>query len=206
MTPRFFPFVCLSAFCITLLPQASFAAHRSRHHAASTKQLTRQNWPATPVPLTEQPGTELDKIARTLSKEDLAITARHGEKPLVLIGTANLSATGGEKALFVQLQSPGMCGSAGCATSVYLFRNHQWEKILDSVSGPVTVLPEHHHGMQDLLVGDNDKWIWHNGQYQDTISATPDPQPAKHHTKKVKKKKKAPVRHEDKEETPVLKG
>ena len=44
---------------------------------------------------------------------------------------------GKEAALFVQLQSASLCGSAGCSTSVYLHRGGDWLKVLDSVSGPI---------------------------------------------------------------------
>ena len=123
------------------------------------------------VTLSAQPGTGLDAQARVLATEDMAAAARHGEAPLVLVGTASLALKGsGADALFVQVQSASLCGSAGCSTDVYLQRQGQWVKVLDSVSGPVEILPTGHGGMKDILVDGSDRWIWKNNAYVDTLA------------------------------------
>jgi hypothetical protein len=123
------------------------------------------------VTLSAQPGTPLDAQARALAAEDMAAAARHGEVPLVLVGTAALALKGnGADALFVQVQSASLCGSAGCSTDVYLQRQGQWVKVLDSVSGPVEVLPTGHGGMKDILVDGSDRWVWKNNAYVDTLA------------------------------------
>ncbi len=124
-----------------------------------------------PVILTRQPGTAADTAARSLNREDLQGAARHGEQPLVLVGSAPLSDHRSDEALFVQLQSASLCGSAGCSTSVYLRHDRTWTKVLDSVSGPIRVMAQSHDGMHDLLVGHNDRWSWAGHGYQDTLAA-----------------------------------
>ena len=127
-----------------------------------------------PVLLSRQPGTAGDRAARMLNAQDIQGAARHGEDPLVLIGSARLSGRGGDPALFVQLQSASLCGSAGCSTSVYLRHDRSWRKVLDSVSGPIRVMQQSHAGgMHDLLVGRNDRWIWDGRVYQDSLKAPP---------------------------------
>ena len=121
--------------------------------------------------LTRQPGTVLDKAARSLNREDLQGAVRHGEEPLVLVGSAPLSDHHSDQALFVQLQSASLCGSAGCSTSVYLRHDRAWTKVLDSVSGPIRVMKQSHDGMHDLAVGRNDRWTWAGHGYQDTLAA-----------------------------------
>src|ERR1700712_3377537 len=126
-----------------------------------------------PVILTRQPGSAQDRAARMLNAEDMQGAARHGETPLVLVGSARLSQQNRVPALFVQLQSASLCGSAGCSTSVYLRHNRAWKKVLDSVSGPIRVMGESHDGMHDLTVGKNDRWVWDGHVYQDTLAAPP---------------------------------
>ena len=140
------------------------AASRHRHAAHET---------GAPVLLSRQPGTAQDHAARMLNAQDLRGAARHGEQPLVLVGSAPLSGGGGDPALFVQLQSASLCGSAGCSTSVYLRHDRAWRKVLDSVSGPIRVMKKKHGGVHDLLVGKNDRWIWDGHVYQDSLSAPP---------------------------------
>ncbi len=124
------------------------------------------------VVLSAQPGTSLDDAARTLAAHDIAQSVAHGEQPLVLVGSARLSTRhGAPAALFVQLQSAALCGSAGCDTSVYLSDHGSWHRVLDSVSGPVTVLPRWHGHMHDLLVGTDDRWVWAGNAYRDTVAA-----------------------------------
>ena len=125
-----------------------------------------------PVVLAAQPGTSLDQSARSLEAHDIAQSVAHGEQPLVLIGSARLSTRhAAPAALFVQLQSAALCGSAGCDTSVFLDHLGEWHRVLDSVSGPITVLPHWHGHMHDLMVGTNDRWIWAADAYRDTVSA-----------------------------------
>ncbi|GBQ62823.1 hypothetical protein AA103196_0417 [Ameyamaea chiangmaiensis NBRC 103196] len=121
-----------------------------------------------PVILTQQPGTALDISARQLMAGDLARAKARGETPIVLIGSAPLSSRKGDVALFVQVQSASLCGSAGCSTSVYLKHGEHWSKVLDSVSGPVTVMPKSHGGMRDLRIDSHDVWRWQGTAYQDT--------------------------------------
>ncbi|WP_205880256.1 hypothetical protein [Lichenicoccus roseus] len=154
-------FVRLMVLAGLLLPLHVHAATRKAHHGGA------------PVILTRQPGTAADQAARTLNREDLQGAARHGETPLVLVGSAPLSDHRTDEALFVQLQSASLCGSAGCSTSVYLRRDHEWTKVLDSVSGPIRVMPQSNDGMHDLLVGRNDRWTWSGGGYRDTLAAPP---------------------------------
>lgn len=124
-----------------------------------------------PVVLTDQRGTALDSAARLLNADDLQAAARHKEKPLVLVGSAPLSANDQNMALFVQVQSASLCGSAGCSTDVYVKRNGEWAKVLDSVSGPVELLSTTHGGIKDILVDGSDRWIWKNNTYVDTLAA-----------------------------------
>ena len=123
------------------------------------------------VRLSAEPGTSQDRAARQLNAHDIHAAMRHGETPLVLVGSAHLSGKGGDPALFVQLQSARLCGSAGCSTSVYLRHDRRWRKVLDSVSGPIRVMPQRHLGMHDLMVGRNDRWIWDGHVYQDSLAA-----------------------------------
>ncbi len=125
-----------------------------------------------PVVLAAAAGTPLDEAARTLEAHDIAQSVSHGEQPLVLIGSARLSTRrGAPAALFVQLQSAALCGSAGCDTSVFLDEHGQWRRVLDSVSGPIKVMPRWHGRMHDLLVGADDRWIWAGSAYRDTVAA-----------------------------------
>jgi hypothetical protein len=163
---------CILLAAALALPGSLPAARAATHgkHAASTT-------PTGPVILTQQPGTTLDKAARELNRDDLASAAKRNEQPVVLVGSAPLAAgtgaSGREAALFVQIQSASLCGSAGCSTSVFLHKPDDWVKVLDSVSGPVKVSTHQHGGMHDLIVGDHDRWIWAGSTYQDTLPAAP---------------------------------
>lgn len=125
---------------------------------------------AAPVPLSEQPGTELDRAARALVAQDLTEAEGQRERPLILVGSARLGRAQDQPALFVQLQSPRECGSAGCNTSVYLRQSGGWRKVLDSVSGPVTVADTRSRGMRDLLVG-QERYVWNGTRYVDVRPA-----------------------------------
>lgn len=132
-----------------------------------------------PVILAQHPGTELDRQARRLVAQDLHDAANQHEQPVLLTGSGQLSDNPRRMALFVQLQSASLCGSAGCSTSVYLPDGRKWTLVLDSVSGPITITPQVHGGMHDLLVDDTDRWIWNGTTYIDTQAAAgPSPAPA----------------------------
>ena len=70
--------------------QGKASTHKSSAHKGhASKSAAQQS--GDPVIMTSQPGSALDKAARTLNADDLASAARHHEKPLVLIGSAPLS-------------------------------------------------------------------------------------------------------------------
>ncbi|MFT8688486.1 MAG: hypothetical protein ABF714_13595 [Novacetimonas hansenii] len=124
------------------------------------------------VILAQHPGTELDRQAHLLQAQDLGDAHARGEHPVVLTASGPLSDHPGDMALFVQLQSPSLCGSAGCSTSVFLRRGTRWTQVLDSLSGPVRIMPQAHGGMHDLVVDDGDRWIWNGTTYADTQAAS----------------------------------
>lgn len=116
------------------------------------------------VTLHPAPGTPLDQAARRLSAADLRDAARVGDRPLVLVGSARLGPAGEAPVLFVQLQSARECGSAGCSTTAYRDVHGTWRRVLDSVSGPISVLPTRHDGFADLKAGD-DRYVWNGTAY-----------------------------------------
>jgi hypothetical protein len=122
-----------------------------------------------PIALTQQPGTALEAVAKTLVAQDLADAKKAGETPALLIGSARLAPGHGQAAMFIQVQSAALCGSAGCSTSVFLKRGAGWKKILDSVSGPIKLAPGTHRGMYDLLIDSRDRWVWNGSVYKDTL-------------------------------------
>jgi len=124
----------------------------------------------TPVVMTAQPGTALDRTVRGLAAQDLADAARSGERTLVLIGSARLGSASDRPALFVQLQSPRQCGSRGCSTAVYAWIKGRWAKVLDDASGRITVAPTRHGGMADL-VANTERYVWTGTAYADTRPA-----------------------------------
>jgi hypothetical protein len=121
------------------------------------------------VALTTQPGSRLEHDASALVADDLASARKAHEVPVMLVGSAHLGP--GPAALFVQVQSASLCGSAGCSTSVFVKHGHGWTRVLDSVSGPVKLAPATHRGMHDLLVHGTDRWIWNGTAYTDTLPA-----------------------------------
>jgi uncharacterized Zn-binding protein involved in type VI secretion len=123
------------------------------------------------VALTTQPGSKLESDAAKLVADDLASARRAHETPVMLVGSAHLSIHGGPAALFVQVQSASLCGSAGCSSSVFVKHGRGWTRVLDSVSGPVKVSPSIHQGMHDLLVHGTDRWVWNGSAYTDTLPA-----------------------------------
>lgn len=126
--------------------------------------------PAVPVVFAHQPGAVLDRTARGLVAQDLAESVRAGERPLVLVGTAHLGAAADRPALFVQLQSPRQCGSAGCSTSVFAWTGGRYQKVLDGVAGRMAVAGTRHAGMADLQAG-NETYAWNGKAYADTVPA-----------------------------------
>ncbi len=125
------------------------------------------------VRLSVQPGSALEATARALMAHDIRAARRAGETPLVLVGSARLATAAGPAALFAQVQSASLCGSAGCATSIYVRHGRTWVRVLDSVSGPIRVLATAHGGMRDLLVHAHDRWIWNGHSYADTLPVPP---------------------------------
>ncbi len=124
--------------------------------------------PTGPVRLTAQANSPLDATARRVAAADLA---DGGAGALLLIGSQHLGAAGIGPALFVQVQSERACGSAGCSTSVYLPTREGWRKVLDGLSGAVVVAAAQHGGMHDLVVGQDDRWVWNGRAYADTEPA-----------------------------------
>ena len=124
----------------------------------------------TPVPLQSQPGTPLDAVARGLVAQDLAEAGRSGERPLLLVGSARLGSATDRAAVFVQLQSPRECGSAGCSTAVYAWIKGGWKKVLDGASGRLAVAATRTGGMADLLAND-ERYVWTGAEYRDTRPA-----------------------------------
>ena len=129
------------------------------------------------VALTTQPGSRLEHDAAGLVADDIAAAHKAHEVPVMLVGSARLSTHAGRAALFVQVQSASLCGSAGCSTTVFTEHAHEWTRVLDSVSGPVKVSPTIHGGMHDLLVHGTDRWVWNGKTYTDTLPAPGAPLP-----------------------------
>jgi len=123
--------------------------------------------PLVTVALSARVGTELDATARRLVAADL----REDPRALLLVGTERLGHAGVGPALFVQLQSNRACGSAGCATSVFLPTKGGWTRVLDAVGGHIAIAPAEHDGMHDLLVGKSDRFVWNGKTYADTQPA-----------------------------------
>lgn len=123
-----------------------------------------------PVALTAQRGTALDRAARTLVADELAQAARDGEKPLILVGSARLGAAADRPVLFVQLQSPRECGSAGCSVSAYAWTRGRYTRVLDGASGQIRVAATRHGGMADLIAN-SERYIWDGKAYANTRPA-----------------------------------
>ncbi len=125
---------------------------------------------ANPVKLHAQPGTPLDAIARRLVADDLADAKRAADKPVVMIGQAQLGAATERPALFVQLQSARECGSAGCSTVVFIWRGTGYVRVLDGISGEVSLGATRHRGMTDLITA-TEHYAWSGREYLDTRPA-----------------------------------
>ncbi len=139
--------------------------------APAPRHARRAPVPSGTVVLSARPGSAEDQTARSLTAPDVTASDRKSEPPLVLVGSARLAGRRAAAALFVQLQSADLCGSAGCSTSVYVNAPGGWRRVLDSVSGPIRVAPEQHGGMADLLVDGDDRWVWDGQAYADTVPA-----------------------------------
>lgn len=123
---------------------------------------------ATPVRLAPMPGSALEATAKRVAAADVE---DGGTGALLLLGSQHLGTAGIGPALFVQVQSPRSCGSAGCSTSIYLPTKAGWTKVMDGVSGNVAIEAAQHGGMHDLLVGRDDRWAWNGTTYVDTLGA-----------------------------------
>lgn len=118
--------------------------------------------------MTEQPtGSPLDRAARQHAAADIAAIRRRGEIPLVLSASVQLGGARDPAAVFVQLQAPKECGSAGCSTSAYL----RGRRVLDAVSGQVRIDSQRHRGMRDILAGEGARYVWNGTAYADTRPA-----------------------------------
>jgi hypothetical protein len=115
-----------------------------------------------PVELAPHPGSEADKLARQLMASEITRAHVEGTDPLVLVGMGRLNDT--DELLFVQLQSPGECGSAGCSTVSFRYEGDQWIRIMDTVSGTVRIAQSRHRGMLDLIVNGN-RLVWDGTKY-----------------------------------------
>jgi hypothetical protein len=104
---------------------------------------------------------------------ELAKSSQSGDAPAVLITTARLGKSHDSDVLFVQIQSPRDCGSAGCDTVSFRYVNSRWIRILDTVSGTVRIAATQHRGMRDLIVQDTDRRIWDGEKYADTLPTPP---------------------------------
>lgn len=155
----------------TFFPNAFLGAFLGTVFCAALPTPAQASVSGRPVVLGAHPGSGLDSVARTLSADQLQSAAKHHDQPLILIASVPLSPGRKNIALFVQLQSGRLCGSAGCATSVYLRHGTKWDTVLDSVNGEIAILRTRHKGLYDLLVDGDDKWIWNGKTYQDTLAA-----------------------------------
>jgi hypothetical protein len=115
-----------------------------------------------PVELAVQPGSEADKLAWQLMAREIARAHADGTDPVVLVGMGRLNDA--DELLFVQLQSPGECGSAGCSTVSFRYEGDQWIRIMDTMSGTVRIAQSRHRGMRDLIVNGN-RLVWDGIKY-----------------------------------------
>ena len=104
-----------------------------------------------PVALAASPGSEADRLARQLMARELERDRQHGENPLVLVGMGRFNET--DEMQFVQLQSAGDCGSAGCNTIAFQFTRGRWVRVVDTV-GSGRIGASSHHGRPDVIVQD----------------------------------------------------
>lgn len=167
---RFLTMLAAAALLAAALPLSAFAAPPAPKAATKPPVSQREK-----VVLTVQPGTAIDADARQAVARDLAEARRVGDRPLLLVGSSALGGPKDRPALFVQIQSARECGSAGCNTSVHVFRQGRWQRVVDTVSGPIVVDTRRHGGMRDLIVNGRDRWIWNGRAYVDSRPAPPPP-------------------------------
>ncbi len=108
------------------------------------------------VEVRARPGSEAERLARQLMAPEIESAQAHGEDPLVLVGMGRLNDV--EELLFVQLQSPRECGSAGCTTVSFRYTGGRWIRIMDTVGGTAfRIATSHHRGMPDLIVQERNR-------------------------------------------------
>ena len=88
-----------------------------------------------------------------------------GADPLVLVGMARVNDE--DELLFVQLQSPGECGSGGCSIASFKYVDGRWVRIMDTIGGTVQIARRSHRGMPDVIVKDGSRLIWDGTRYQE---------------------------------------
>jgi hypothetical protein len=116
-----------------------------------------------PVELTAHPGSEADKLTKQLMAPEIARAHAEGTDPLILVGMGRLNDA--DELLFVQLQSPDECGSAGCNTVSFRYEGDRWIRIMDTVSGStVRIAQSRHRSMPDLIVN-GDRLVWDGTKY-----------------------------------------
>jgi hypothetical protein len=115
-----------------------------------------------PVELAAKLGSQADKLARQLMAREISRAHAEGADPLILVGMGRLNDV--DELLFVQLQSPRECGSAGCSTVSFRYKGSRWIRIMDTVSGTVQIAQSRHRGMPDLIVNGN-RLVWDGTKY-----------------------------------------
>jgi hypothetical protein len=117
---------------------------------------------AAPIELAARSGSEADKLARQLMAREIERARAAREDPVVLVGMGRLNDA--DELLFVQLQSPGECGSAGCNTVSFRYERDRWIRVMDTVSGSIRIAQSRHRGMPDLTV-DGNRLVWDGAKY-----------------------------------------
>jgi hypothetical protein len=152
----------IGAIAAVLLLTGTVAARSSGTAQPLPAATTAKQVTSAPIALASHPGSPADRIARQLLVAELDKSRRSGEHPLLLVGTARL---GNSDVLFVQIQSTGDCGSAGCSTLSFRKVSGKWSRILDTVAGAIRVAESSHRGMPDLIVKDTSRLIWDGTKY-----------------------------------------
>jgi hypothetical protein len=117
-----------------------------------------------PMELEAVPGSLADQLARQLMAREIERAKASGPEPVVLVAMARLDDK--DEMLFVQLQSPGECGSAGCSTVSFKNVNGRWIRTLDTTGGSLRISTNHHRGMPDLFV-DRNHMVWGGTSYEE---------------------------------------
>lgn len=156
-----------TAFAAALVLTGTVAAEPSFGHPRGEQRVMPRlaTTDGAPVDLAARPGSEADRLARQLMAREIEKAQAHGENPLVLVGMARLNDA--DELLFVQLQSPGECGSGGCSTVSFKYMDHQWVRIVDTIGGTVQIARGGHRGMPDLIVKEGSRLIWNGTRYQE---------------------------------------